>query len=83
MNMKTNSSWIPFHLYVRVVLLYVDKGGEALAEPHGDLSFHVDGEGLKTFLETTHGVVLKGAGILAEVHTSDLGYAQAAHRDET
>lgn len=61
----------------------VDKGGEALAEPHGDLSVHVDGEGLEPFLETAHGVVLKGTGILAEVHTSDLGHTQAAHGDET
>lgn len=66
-----------------VVLLYVHKSGEALAEPHGDLSLHVDSEGLKTFLETAHGVELKGAGVLAEVHTSDLGHTQAAHGDET
>lgn len=60
----------------------VDKGGEALAEPHGDLSLHVDGEGLEPFLEAAHGVVPKGTGIFAQVHASDLGPAQAAHRDE-
>lgn len=68
---------------MHVVLRYVDKGGEALAEPHGDLSVHVDGKRLKTFLQTTHGVVLEGAGILAQIHTSDLRHAQTAHRDET
>lgn len=71
------------HLYVHVVFWYVDKGGKALAEPHGDLSIHVDAEGLEAFLETTHGVVLKGAGVLAQVHVSDLRHAQTAHRDET
>lgn len=68
---------------MHVVLWYDEKGGEALAEPHGDLSVHVDSEGLKAFLETTHGVVLKGAGVLAQVHTSDLRHTQTAHRDET
>lgn len=73
----------PGYLDVHVVLRYVDKGGEALAEPHGDLSVHVDSEGFEAFLETTHGVVLKSAGILAQVHASNLRHAQTAHRDET
>lgn len=81
--MKTKSRLSSFHLYVRVVLRYVEKSGEALAEPHGDLSVHVNSEGLKTFLETAHGVVLKGTGILAKVHPSNLGHTQAAHRDKT
>lgn len=71
------------YLNVHVVLWYVDKGGEALAKPHGDLSVHVDGKRFKTFLQTTHGVVLEGAGVLAQVHTSDLRHAQTAYRDET
>lgn len=60
------------YLNMHVVLRYVDKGGQALAEPHGDVSVHIDGKGLKAFLETTHGVVLKTAGVLAQVHTADL-----------
>lgn len=68
---------------MHVVLRYVDKGGKALAEPHGDISVHVDTEGLKAFLETTHGVVLKSAGVLAQVHMSDLRHAHTAHWDET
>lgn len=68
---------------MHVVLGYVEKGGQALAEPHGDLSVHVDSKGLKAFLETTHGVVLKSAGVLAQVHTADLRHPQTAHRDET
>lgn len=71
------------YLNMHVILRYVDKGGKALAEPHGDLSVHVDSKGLKAFLETTHGVVLKRAGVLAQVHTTDLRHAQTAHRDET
>ena len=50
---------------MHVVLGHVEKGGQALAEPHGNLSVHVDSKGLKTFLETAHGVVLKSAGIFA------------------
>lgn len=71
------------YLDMHVLLRYVDKGGEALAEPHGDLSVHVDGEGLEALLETTHGVVLKSAGVLTQVHTSDLRHSQTAHRNET
>lgn len=66
-----------------MILGYIEKGGQALAEPHGDLPVHVDSEGLKTFLETIHGVVLKSTGVLAQVHTSDLRHSQTAHRDET
>jgi len=72
-----------FHLDMHVILGYVDKGGKTLAEPHGDVSVHVDAEGLEAFLETTHGVVLKSAGVLAQVHMSNLRHADAAHRDET
>lgn len=68
---------------MHVVQGYVAKGGQALAEPHGDLPFHVDGKGLKAFLETTHGVVLKSTGVLAQVHAADLRHPQAAHGDET
>ncbi len=68
---------------MHVVLGDIDKGWKALAEPHGDLPFHVDSEGLKAFLETTHGVVLESAGVFAQVHVSNLRHAQTAHRDET
>lgn len=71
------------YLDMQVVLRYIDKGGKALAEPHGDLPVHVDSKGLKAFLETTHGVVLESAGVLAQVHASDLRHTQTAHRDET
>ena len=70
------------HLDVRVVFGHVDEGGQALAEPHGDVAVHVDGEGFESLLEATHGVVLEGAGVLAQVHAADLGHAQTAHRDE-
>lgn len=74
---------ISIHLDVHVGWRNVDKGGEALAEPHGDVPVHVDGEGFKAFLQAIHCVVLKGTGILAQVHATDLGQTQTAHRDET
>lgn len=61
-----------------VVLGDVDKRGQALAEPHGDLPVHVDGEGLEALLEPAHGVVLEGAGVFAQVHAPHLGQAKAA-----
>lgn len=59
-----------------VVLWHVDKSGQTLAEPHGDLSVHVDGEGFEAFLKTAHGVVLEGAGIFAQVHATHLGQTE-------
>lgn len=56
----------------------IDKGWEALAKPHGDLSVHVDSKGLKSFLQATHSVIFEGIGILAQVHTSNLRKSQAA-----
>lgn len=67
---------------MHVVLGYIEKGGQTLAEPHGYLPVHVDSKGLEPFLETTHGVILKSAGVLAEVHTADLRHSKAAHGDE-
>lgn len=71
------------YLNVHVVLRHIDEGGQALAEPHGDLPVHVDGERLEALLQAAHRVVLEGAGVLAQVHASDLGHSQTAHRDET
>lgn len=69
--------------YVVVVLWHIDKGGEAFAEPHGDLTVHVDSEGFEALLQATHGVVLKGTGVLPQVHTTHLGQAQTTHWDKT
>lgn len=74
---------VPPYLNVHVVLRHVDKGGQALAEPHGDLPVHVDGKRLEALLQAAHRVVLEGAGVLAQVHATDLGHSQTAHRDET
>lgn len=54
----------------------IDKSRKALAKPHGDFSVHVDSKWLKSFLQATHGVIFEGTGILAQVHTSNLGKAQ-------
>lgn len=74
---------ISVYLNVRMVRRHIEKGGQALAEPHGDLSVHVNSKGLKAFLETAHGVVLESTGVLAQVHAADLRHTETAHRDET
>lgn len=61
---------------------HIDKRRKAFAEPHSDLSIHVDGERLKTLLKATHGVVLKGAGVFAQVHTANLREPKTANWDE-
>lgn len=70
------------HRNVVVVLWHVDKSGQALAEPHGDLSVHVDSKRFEALLKATHGVVLEGAGIFAQVHATHLSQTKAADRDE-
>lgn len=65
-----------------VVLGHVDERRQALAEPHGHLPVHVDGEGLEALLEAAHGVVLEGAGVFAQVHATHLRQSEAAHRNE-
>lgn len=54
----------------------VEKSREPLAKPHGDLSVHVDSKRFKSLLQATHGVIFEGTGILAQIHTSNLGKAQ-------
>lgn len=76
------ASPVPY-LHVAVVLWHVDESGQTLAEPHGDVAVHVDGEGLEALLQAAHGVVFKGACVLAQVHAADLRQTQAAHRNET
>lgn len=66
-----------------VVLRHVEERGQALTEPHGYLSVGVDSKRLKTLLEATHGVVLKGARVFAQVHVANLRHAQAADGDKT
>lgn len=66
-----------------VVLWHVDKGRQALAEPHGDLSVHVDRVGLKPFLKAAHGVVLEGASVLPQIHATHLSQAETTHRNES
>ena len=62
---------------------YGDELRQSLAEPHGEVSVHVDGEGLVAFLQTTDGEVLQRAHVLPKVHPPNLANTQAAHRDET
>lgn len=54
------------------------KLGQALAKPHCDVSFHVDGEWLKAFLEAADGEVAQTANILTKVNTPNLRKTQSA-----
>lgn len=59
------------------------KLGQAFAEPHGNVSLHVDGKGLKAFLKAADGKEAQAADILAKINPSNLGQAQCTHWDET
>lgn len=70
------------YLNVRMISRHIDELGEALAEPHGDVSFHVDSKGFKPFLQPTDSEVLKTAHVLTQVDPADLRQSQTAHRYE-
>lgn len=65
-----------------MILRYVDKRREALAEPHCNISVHVDSKRLKALLEATHGIKLEGTGIHPEIHAADLRQSQTANGHE-
>lgn len=67
---------------VVVVLRHIDKSRQTLAEPHGDLSVHVDSKGFKSFLKAAHGVVLEGASIFPQIHTTHLSQTETTHRNK-
>lgn len=77
-------AWRKLGPYRNMTVIFgnIDKSREAFAKPHGDLSVHVDSKGLKSLLQTTHGVIFEGAGILAQIHTSNLGKAQTTDWDK-
>lgn len=70
------------YLHMRMISRRSDKLRKALAEPHGNVSFHVDSKGFKALLEPTDGKVLKTADVLTQVDPADLRQAQTAHRYE-
>lgn len=70
------------YLYMRMISRCSDELGEALAEPHSDVSFHVDSKRFKTLLQPADGKITKTADILTQVDPADLGQAQTAHRYE-
>lgn len=70
------------YLNVLMVFWHVDKRRKAFAEPHSDLSVHVDSKRLKALLKATCGVVLKGAGVFAQVHMANLGETKTANGNE-
>lgn len=67
---------------MRVVCRCINELWKALAEPHGNISFHVNGKWFKSLLQATDGKVTKTADILAQIDSADLGQTQTAHRYE-
>lgn len=68
-----------FYLNMGMVCRDRDELGQALAEPHGDVSFHVDSKGLKSLLQATDGEVTQTADVLAQVDPANLRQAQTAN----
>lgn len=64
---------------VVVVFWHVDKSRQTLAEPHRDLSVHVDSKGFKSLLKATCCVVLEGASIFPQVHATHLSQTETTN----
>lgn len=71
------------YLDVRVVSRNGDELRQAFAEPHGDVSLHIDGEGLEAFLQAADSEIAQAADVLTQVNPSYLRQAQTTHGDET
>lgn len=52
---------------------------EALAEPHCDVSFHVDGKRFESLLQSTYRKVAEAADVLTQVDPAHLGQAKTAN----
>lgn len=70
------------YLYVRMISRCIDVLGKAFAEPHSNVSFHVDSKGFESLLQPTDRKKTKTADVLTQVEPADLGQAQTAHRYE-
>lgn len=66
-----------------VVTGHWEKLGQTLAEPHGNVSLHVNGKRFKSLLQSTNGKIAQAANILAQVNTANLRKSQCTDRDET
>lgn len=62
---------------------YRDELRKPLAEPHGDVSVHVDSKRLVALLQATDGEELQRAHVFSKVHPAYLTYAQTAYWDKT
>lgn len=67
---------------MRVISRRIDELGKTLAEPHCNVSFHVDSKGFKSLLQAADGKETKATDVLTQVDPADLGQAQTAHRYE-
>lgn len=68
---------------VVVIFWHIEEGREALTEPHGDFTVHVNSKGFKSFLKATHCVIFESAGIFSQIHTPHLRQAKTADGNET
>lgn len=71
------------YLDVRVVSRNRNELRQAFAEPHGDVSLHIDGKGLEAFLQATDSKIAQAADVLAQVDPTHLRETQTTHRNET
>lgn len=71
------------YLDMIVVSGYRHKLRQTFAEPHGCVSFHVDGKRLESFLQATDGKVAQAADILTQINSSNLRQAQSTHWNKT
>lgn len=79
---KSTFKWVQHacaYLYVLVFGGDRYKLRQPLAEPHGDISVHVDSKRLVAFLQATDGEVLERADIFTKVHLPHLTHAQTAY----
>lgn len=60
-----------------VVFWHVDKSRQTFAEPHRDLTVHVDSKRFESLLQATCCVVLEGASIFPQIHATNLRQTEA------
>lgn len=66
-----------------VISGYRHKLGQTFTEPHGGVSFHIDGKRFKSFLQATDGKISQAAYILPKINSPNLRQTQGAHWDKT
>ncbi len=71
------------HLYVLVVGGRRHKLRQPLADPHGDVTVHVDSKWFIALLQAADGEILQSADVFTKVHPPYLTHTQTANWDKT